>query len=165
MAKDKERKQAKAMYMQGKTNLEIARIVKVQPKTISEWDKKYKWKAEREARVNSTDQEKSNLRTILADITEKKLENMRAIESARSAKDQDKLDELYGKQRAIADEYSKWNKRLQQIESNDSVPLTTYIKVLEEFLKDVQKHKPELFVKIADFQEEHLQRVIFKMGL
>lgn len=165
MAKDKERKLAKKLYMQGKTGKDIANIVNVEPKTISNWAIKYGWKAEREARVNSTTTEVTNLRTILSDITEKKIENMRDIELARKSKDQDKLDELYGVQRRIADEYSKWNKRLREIEGQDKVELATYIHVMEELFKAIQKYDPKLFMKLLDFQEQHLEDISLKFSM
>lgn len=165
MAKDKERKLAKSLYMKNKSQKEIAGIVKAQEKTISSWAIKYGWRAERDARVNSTSTEVTNLREILSGLTEKKLENMRLVDAARKANDDDELTRLYGIQRTIADDYSKWNKRLVVIEDKNKVPFTTYLEVMEDVFKALQNYNPTLFMKTIDFQQQHLEDMSLKFSI
>ncbi len=165
MAKDKERKLAKKLYMQHKTGKEIAVIVKVQEKTISNWVNTHGWRQERDARVNSSQTEISNLQIILSDLTEKKIENMKAMKLARAAKDYDQIEQLQGIDRSIADQHAKWSKRLREIEGNNKVPLATYIHVMEDVFKGLQRYSPELFLQTIDFQEKHLEDVATKLSL
>ena len=165
MAKDRERKQAKVMYLKGKSQKEIAAILKVQEKTVSNWVNKQGWKAEREARINSSTREITNLRQILARLTERKIENMKLVEKAEKEKNEDEVTMLLGTQRNISDEYSKWNKRLLAIEDKNKVPLATYIQVMEDVFKDLQRYSPQLFMKTIGFQEQHIENISLKYSI
>ncbi len=53
MAKDKEKRLAKELYLQGKSQKEIAMLTGVTEKTISRWVTTGNWKTIRDAKVNT----------------------------------------------------------------------------------------------------------------
>lgn len=164
MAKDKERRLAKELFLQGKSQKQIAHLTKVQEKTIGEWVKKFGWKEERDARFNSAKSHTESLKTLIGKLTEKRLDLMRAMDNAQKADDDEKYDALQSKANTIADEVSKYNKTLQTLDKENRISLSVYIDVMESIFKAVQVFDSALYMKLLDFQEQHLTDISLKIG-
>lgn len=164
MAKDKERRLAKELFLQGKAQKEIARLTKVQEKTIGEWVKKFGWKEERDARFNSAKSHTESLKSLIGKLTQKRLDLMRAMDKAFQDDDTEKYDALQSKANTIADEVSKYNKTLQTLDKENRISLSVYIDVMESIFKAVQVFDAALYMKLLDFQEQHLTDISLKIG-
>ena len=164
MAKDKERRLAKELFLQGKTQKEIARLAKVQEKTIGEWVKKFGWREERDARFNSSKTHTGNLKSLIGKLTQKRLDLIRFMDKAEKEDDNEKYESYETKANRIADEISKYNKTLQSLDKENRISLSVYLDVMESIFKAVQVYNPDLYMKLLDFQDEHLTEVSLKLG-
>jgi len=104
MAKDKERATAKALFMKGKPQKDIAHLVNVQEKTINSWCKKYGWKQQLEAKLNGNNSRIENLKVLIGSITEDRLKLREDIQEAEAAGDNDALQALTKKVNQHANE-------------------------------------------------------------
>lgn len=153
MAKERERRMAKELYMQGKTAKEVARLVGVTEKTISRWVAKYNWKTLRDAKIYSAKSKVDNIKQILADLAEETVAINRQIEQET---DKEKLLELRKRRNQLADEAAKWNKALEKLDDQNQVSLSTYIAIMEEIFNALKVYNEKLFYQTLDFQEKHL---------
>lgn len=164
MAKDKERRLAKELFLQGKKQKEIARLARVQEKTVGEWVKKYGWREERDARFNSAKSHTESLKKLIGKLTERRLDLIRSMDKAQQADDDEKYDALQSKANTLADEVSKYNKALQSLDKENRISLAVYIDVMESIFKAVQVYDAKLYMQLLDFQDEHLTEVSLKIG-
>ena len=153
MAKERERRMAKELYMQGKTAKEVARLVGVTEKTVSRWVAKYNWKTLRDAKIYSAKSKVDNIKQILADLAEETVAINRQIERET---DKEKLIELRKRRNQLADEAAKWNKALEKLDDQNQVSLSTYIAIMEEIFNALKVYDEKLFYQTLDFQEKHL---------
>lgn len=164
MAKDKERRLAKELFLQGKTQKEIARMAKVQEKTIGDWVKKFGWREERDARFNSSKSQTESLKSLIGKLTQKRLDLIRSMDKAEKDDDTEKYDACEAKANRIADEISKYNKTLQNLDKENRISLAVYLDVMESIFKAVQEYDSKLYMNFLDFQDEHLTEVSLKLG-
>ncbi len=164
MAKDKERRLAKELFLQGKKQKEIARLARVQEKTVGEWVKKYGWREERDARFNSAKSHTESLKKLIGKLTERRLDLIRSMDKAQQENDDYKYDALQSKANTLADEVSKYNKALQSLDKENRISLAVYIDVMESIFKSVQVYDSKLYMQLLDFQDEHLTEVSLKIG-
>ena len=153
MAKERERRMAKELYMQGKTAKEVARLVGVTEKTVSRWVAKYNWKTLRDAKIYSAKSKVDNIKQILADLAEETVAINRQIEKET---DKEKLIDLRKRRNQLADEAAKWNKALEKLDDQNQVSLSTYIAIMEEIFNALKVYDEKLFYQTLDFQEKHL---------
>lgn len=166
MAKDTERKTAKLYYVDHNlTAKETAIRVGVTEKTISEWIRKYHWKAERDARNSSPAKRINNIKEIIGKLSEEWLEVDNQIkESERNKAEAKYIAELRSRLKGIDDAVSKWNKTLEGIEKESQIPLATYIYVMEDVFQSLLKYNRDLYMKLVDFQETHINNVSERLG-
>ena len=73
MAKDKERKIARTLYVdQHKTAKQICQIISVTEKTIGDWINRYGWKETKLSRVNTSEQLERDFKELIQTLTEKR---------------------------------------------------------------------------------------------
>ena len=165
MAKEHERKLAKELFVvQCKTQKEIARLTNTQEKTIGVWVKKYGWKEERDARINSSSSQIESIKTLIGKLTDKRLVLIKKMDEASSKGDTEKYDSYETKAARLADEVSKYNKTLQTLDKENKISLSVYLDVMSDIFKALQKSDMDLYMKTIDFQEEHLTTVSLKIG-
>ncbi len=166
MAKDKERRTAKILYIeQGKTAKEVADLVGVAEKTIGEWVDKYKWREERNARQASPVKRADNIKLIITNLSEDRLRLDRQIKDAEAAcKDPDSLQSLREEISRIDDAVSKWNKTLENIEAENRISLSTYLNVMDQVFKAMQVYDPKLFMSTVEFQDQHIHKICLTLG-
>lgn len=164
MGKTNERAAAKQLYMSGKSQKDIAKLVNVQEKTVSNWVTKYGWKQEREARFIGRRTQEENLRTLISDLAEKAIRIESEMELARKRDETDKFLQLQTELNRVTDAASKWNKQLEAVSKENRVSLATYIQVMEQIFEAVRIYSPKLYMEMLDFQEEHLTDISLKLG-
>ncbi len=155
MAKRREQQIARELYMNGKSQKEIAKIVGVQEKTISAWVNKFGWKAVRDAAVQKFENKVENIKQIIGDIAD---EVFSINERLNSCKDPEECKELRKLRNQLADEAAKWNKALENLDKENKISFAKYLQVFEEIFNDLKKYDEKLFFKTIDFQEQHIQR-------
>ncbi len=164
MAKDNERRLAKELILQGKNQKEVARLAKVQEKTIGEWVKKYGWREERDARFNSAKSHTESLKTLIGKLTERRLDLIRSMDEAHQVDDSERYDALETKANKLADEVSKYNKALVSLDKENRISLSVYLDVMDSIFKAIQVHNPKLYMELLTFQEQHLTDISLKIG-
>ena len=165
MAKTQERQLAKELYLKGKLQKEIASLVGVQEKTISGWVERYGWKQERDARMNSEKSRSENLKNLIDSLVDKRLELMKEIDRLKAEKaDSEVITEKNREAVNIADEVSKYNKALENLDRENRLSLSVYLDVMDGIFRALQEYDPKLYMKLLDFQEEHLNHISIKLG-
>lgn len=159
MAKDSERRTAKILFLDGKTQKEIASIVNVQEKTIGDWVKKFGWKTEREARFGSSKKQIENIRSIISAMAEDRFCIHNRIQKAKEDGNAIDIKSLQKEAAVIDDGVSKWNKTLENLDKENKISLATKIQVLENIFLELQNYDQKIFLKTLDFQEHYLTKI------
>jgi len=162
MAKDNQRRVAKELFLQGKNQKEIARLVSVQEKTIGEWVRKFGWKEERDARLNNSKSQADSLKTLIGKLSDQRIGLIKKMDAAANDDKLDVYDDLQNKANKIADEVSKYNKALQTLDKENRISLTVYLDVMDSVFKAVQVYDTKLYMNLLDFQENHLTEISLK---
>jgi len=170
MAKKGEQAAAKKMFIEFfKDQKEIAEDLGVSEKTIGAWVKKGKWKALRDAKINSRENQAENLKSLISEYTDKAIEVMNKIKlieakgKSMDATEKDELIDLKKESTRISQEVAMYNKTLTQFQTA-KLPLGTYLEVMEDLFKELQAYDKDLYMKTLDFQRYQLQNVAQKLG-
>ena len=164
MAKAEARILAKELFFKFSTQKEIARICKVQEKTIGTWVVKYGWKKERDARFNSGKNQIQQIKSLIGILTEERIALIRKIEEAKIANNTENQKDLQKRANEIADEVSKYNKTLVTLDKENRISLSVYIDVMESIFSSIQRFNPKIYMELLTFQEEHLSEISLKLG-
>lgn len=164
MAKATERILSKELFMRGKPQKEIAQIVNVQEKTLSEWVKKYAWREERDARINGAKTQVENIKKIIGQLTEERIKLIDQMEKAEADRDNDLFQTLNERASKIADEVSKYNKALMNLEKENRITLSTYVDVMDQLFEAIKNYDAKIYLKLLDFQEQHLSDISIKLS-
>jgi predicted transcriptional regulator len=162
MAKDKERNLAKELYFQNKDQKEIAVFCKVSEKTVSNWVKKFNWKEQRDARVNGNRKHIAAVKDVIGRLTEERLALFEQIKQADNDNDMELSLSLAKKGANLADEISKYNKTLENLDKQNRISLSVYIEVMDQIFNDINRKHPKLYQELLDFQEQHLSLIASK---
>lgn len=170
MAKHREREVAKKFFIEYfKTQKEIAEDLGITEKTVGKWVAEGNWKALRDAKLNSNEQQVANLKSLIGEYTEKALvilEQIKVLEAKGktiSPVEKDELVELKRESTRISQEVAMYNKTLTQHQSN-KLPLSTYLEVMEDIFKALQGFDKDTYLKTLDFQKSHLQTIANTLG-
>jgi len=155
MAKEKEKRIAKELYLGGKSQKEIAKIVGVQEKTISIWVNKFGWKVLRDAQLSKADNNIDNIKKIISDIAD---ETFAVNLKINKETDPEERKELRKYRNKLADEAAKWNKALENLDKQNKISFAIYLQVFEDIFNALRQNDQKLFLKTLDFQEEHIQQ-------
>jgi predicted transcriptional regulator len=165
MAKEKERRTAHILYVeQGKTAREIADLIGVAEKTIGEWVSKGAWKEERTARQASPVKRADNIKLIITNLSEDRLSLDRRIKAAEAEGKSGMLPDLREEVSRIDDAVSKWNKTLENIESENRISLSTYLNVMDQIFQAIRQYDVKLFMSTVEFQESHIHKISRTLG-
>lgn len=170
MAKHREREVAKKFFIEYfKTQKEIAEDLGITEKTVGKWVAEGNWKALRDAKLNSNEQQVANLKSLIGEYTEKALailEQIKVLEAKGKSitpAEKDELVELKKESTRISQEVAMYNKTLTQHQSN-KLPLSTYLEVMEDIFKAMQGFDKDTYLKTLDFQKAHLQTIANTLG-
>ncbi len=165
MAKEKEKSVARLLYVEHQlSQKEIADKVGVQEKTISVWVNENGWKAERDARINGPLKQIENIKSVISSLTEQRLELEEQRKSAKKLKDKELEFDLNKQAVGIADEISKWNKALSNLDKSNKITLEVYLHVMDDIFSALQQEDRALHTLTLDFQERHIQFMSKKLG-
>lgn len=161
MGKEKtsERRTAKILFVeQLKTAKEIAEIVDVQENTIGGWITKYGWRIERDTKVNSIKKQKEQINQVIAAIAERRIQIEKDIVDA-DPDDLKIISALRSEAIQKADEASKWNKTLMNLDKSNATSFETYLQVMDDIFSDMRDAYPKVYMSLLDFQENHIRKV------
>jgi len=163
MAKEKEKKIARILYVeQQKDAKEISQLIGVSEPTLSKWVNAYGWKDQRNARTNTPAARIDNIKQIINDLSEQRLEEARTLKESEKTGDIEECKKLRTRIAQIDDAVSKWNKTLETVNKDNQVTLSTYISVMEMLFDALKQFDEALFFQTLDFQEIHLNHISMK---
>lgn len=160
--KVKEMKIAYEMYVkEQQPAVYIAEKLNLSRHTVGDWVKKYNWRAERDARILSKNNQETNIRETLAMMASQRIDYARQLqaEEAKKQPDGEKVLQLRKAISSIDDGAAKWNKSLERMDKESRIPLSLYIRVCESIFEDLRREKPDLYQKTLTFQRNHLQKM------
>lgn len=120
-------------------NEEIARIVGVSVRTLSNWINEGSWKKQRALRGTTPQELESDLIEIIADCAKKRKEATSASERMQ-----------------IADEVSKYNKVWDNLKKDSRLSLTAHTQVLSDFTNFCNNNYPALLAQLVKAQKEYI---------
>lgn len=164
MAKTTEKRTAKELFLKGTSQKEIAAIVKVQEKTISHWVKVGGWREERDARFNSSKNQIKQIKGLIAQLTERRINLIKLSDKAKEDQDLETLETLQKEANRISAEVANYNKTLTNLDKENRISLGVYIDVMQTIFKALQIHNQDLYMKTLDFQDEHITETSLKLG-
>jgi predicted transcriptional regulator len=165
MAKDRERSIAKELYVeQGKSGKEIAALIGVQEVTVSRWVTDGGWRAERNAKLNSSTSRLENIKKVIDDITEQRLNLITQIKEATANGDKEALVVLNLTAVSLDDGISKWNKTLLNVDKSSRIDLALYLEIMTDVFGSMRAYDEKLHNQTLDFQENHVQFMSKKLG-
>jgi transposase len=163
MAKDREQKIARILYVeQGKTAKEISQLKGVSEQTISKWVGKFGWRDQRNARISSPSLRVENIRQLINELSEQRLEYGRELKEAEAKGDAKELSSLRKQIAQVDDAVSKWNKTLENVGKESRISLTTYLACMEMIFDSLRAYDEKKFFETIEFQEAHLNEVSLK---
>ena len=166
MAKERERKLARILYVeQKKTAKETAEMVGVSEKTLSDWVTRYKWKLERDARDTSPTKRINNIENIISGLADERIELGRRLAESEKAGNRQDVDDIRKQISKLDDAVSKWNKTLRDINKESRIPLSTYLEVMQSIFDALQAYDPKLYMQTLNFQEKHIHVISLKLGI
>lgn len=162
---NKLKKAAEIMFIeQGKLQKEIAQVLGISETTISKWAKAKKWKEERTARMNTIEKRAEDIKTVIASITERRLEITQEIIKAKGKNDKKLVAELQVEAVAIGQEVAMYSKALQVMEKNSKPSLATYLEIMDDIFKSMNNYNGKLYMSTLDFQEAHIGSITERLG-
>lgn len=157
--KSSERALAKELYMRGLNQKEVANRVGVQERTVGAWVKKYGWRTERDARINSDAGRIESLKDIITQLTGQHIEILEELKREKDPKIRIEKQKLGF---TLSNEVANYNKALESLRDQKRVSLAVYIDVMEQIFNALQIHSPKLYINLVDFQQDHLAEVAIK---
>ena len=171
MAKDKERKAARILYVeQGKTAKEVADLVGVSEKTMSGvngWVNRYAWKAARTANFTDKDKRVDNIKEIIDSIALDKIElqlQLNKLIKENSKENSEEINQIRVNLARLDDGASKWTKTLKTIDKDSQITLSVYLLIMTRVFKALQQFDSKLHLKTIDFQEQHVNQISLEIG-
>ena len=171
MAKDKERKAARILYVeQGKTAKEVADLVGVSEKTMSGvngWVNRYAWKAARTANFTDKSKRVENIKDIIHEIASDKIAMQRELNKISKSDSENKAEEINQIRINLArldDGAAKWTKTLKTIDKDSQITLSVYLSVMDKVFNHLQVFDAKLYMKTLEFQESHIHETSIKLG-
>ena len=165
MAKEKERKTAYILFVnEGKTRKEISQLIGVSEHTIGAWVDKFGWVKERAARNASPGKRIENVKAILAELGEQRLELSRQLKEAEINGDSDAVNDLRTQIEKKDLAVANWNKHLMTIDKESKITLANYLHVMESVFYALRLFDTKLYMQTIEFQEHHLHAKTIELG-
>lgn len=162
MAKTKQKFVAKNLFVElHKTQKEIAASLGITEKTIGKWVQEGNWKAQRNAKLNGTQQRVERIKEVISTLTDDHLGVLAKIKEGGNKKD---LDELRRQSSALSQGIAIQTKALERIDKDHKISLSTYLEVMEDIFNHLRDHDRGAYFQTLDFQSQHLQSIAQKLG-
>jgi len=158
--KDKEREIAQEYYIKkGYDAKTIAGKLGLNIKTVYRWIKQYGWDTLRTAELTKPQKRLENIREIIADLAQQRLDISNKIRQAEQQADQALAMQLRKELAQIDNAAVYWNKILTQVDKDSKISLADYLFVMEDIFESLRASDPQLFMQTLDFQQFHLQKI------
>lgn len=165
MAKEKEKRIAFDYYTnQGLTAKAISEIVNVSEKTMGDWIEKGNWKGVRDANMNSSQSTARNIKDLISELTEQRLELNQEIKEAKKQGDNNLVLSLRKQAAALSQEVAIQNKAIEKLEKESKISLGVYLEVMADIFKNLEHYDKDVYLRTLDFQENHLSTISIKLG-
>ena len=160
MAKENEKKIARILYVeQGKTGREISELLSVSEKTISAWVNDGAWKSAQNARITSPQKRIENIKEIIGSLAERRIALGRELDEFERNKDLEAASEKRKEISQIDDAVSKWNKTLKDLDAENKISLSAYLKIMDEIFEAIRHFDEKQYYGLLKFQEFHLNEI------
>jgi len=166
MAKDRERNTARILYVnEGKSGKEIALMLNIAEKTVSAWVEKYAWKSARTAKVTSSDNRIANLKRIIDDIAEERLQLQAELADLTKTKSNEaKQKAIRIAMAAIDGTVAQWNNVLINAEKETKITLGVYLTVMQRVFKAMYLFDAVMHNQTIAFQDQHINDITIELG-
>lgn len=154
------------IVVQGLEQKEVAQLLNITEATISKWandGQEGKWKALREARMQSSTAETDNLRKLIQNLSKQRLELEEQITNAIHAGDTKLESSLRKQASALSDEMSKQNKVLQTLDKS-KYTLGVFIDVMDEIFSQLRNYDESIWEQTIDFQGTLIRKKTNELG-
>jgi uncharacterized protein YjcR len=155
---------ARDLYLKGTQQKEIAELLNITAVTVTGWVSRGGWKAERDARINSSETRTENIRSIIGYLSGQQVELLKKIATAEASGDIETAKDLRAQADGVADKVSKWNKTLNDMIKETRITLSVYLDVMDSIFRHMKGYDLELFHKTLDFQELHVHEMSKRLG-
>lgn len=177
MAKENEKKLAREFYIQqNKSENEIATKLNISLRTVQRWAKEGNWKKLRDSKANAPKQRIERTQMVVDSMVEERLAILKELKELQELKEMsdpedtetlqtlnDNIASLRKQAAAIDDAISKWNKRIENLDKETKITLSTYMEVMDRIFEALRLVNEPLYMQSLDFQENHLEDVSSKM--
>lgn len=165
MAKPKQRTQARDLYISAnKSQKEISEILGVSEQTLSKWAIEDKWKAARDAKLNTARERAEDIKEVISQLTARRLEVFGEIKQAREIEDNNLLLALKKEAASLSQEVASQTKALEKMDKEYRIGLAVYLEVMDDIFKSMAGYDQVLEKTTLDFQEFHLSTISMKLG-
>lgn len=165
MAKKKEQELAMRYFVDFfKSQKEIAEDLGVTEKTVSAWVTKFKWKEQRDAKMNNSTNRAENIKKVIAELTDSTLDILEQIKIAEASGDRPEVLRLKKETTRIAQEVGMYQKALEKMDKEFKTSLSTYLEVTEDIFQALANYDKSLYLKTIEFQRIHIQSIANKLG-
>lgn len=125
---------------QNKNRKEIAEALGVREKSVGAWAREGNWEELRTQRLINSQSVVTNLKALIAQLSQRRLEMESDIEADPSDKAR------------LTDEISKHSKALSEIKGEGELTLAARLNTMEWVFEHMRKQHPDLHHKLIDFQ-------------
>jgi len=165
MAKEKERKTAYILFVnEGKNRKEISQLLGVSEHTVGAWVDKFEWTKERAARNASPTKRIENVKAILAELGEQRLDLSRQLKEAETEGDAERVNDIRTQIEKKDLAVANWNKHLMTIDKDSKISLANYLHVMESIFYAMRLFDTKLYMQTIEFQEYHLHQKTIELG-
>ena len=159
------KKAAEIMFIeQGKNQKEIALIFGLSEKTISSWATKEKWKDKRSAFMNTPKKRADDIKQVISNLTERRLEIFKEVDHAKRNKDAGAKNDLDKESVSIGQEIAMHTKALAAIDKSGKPTLSIYLEIMDDVFKALSVYDQNLYLKTIEFQESHIATIADKLA-
>ncbi|MDU1892749.1 MAG: hypothetical protein E6767_18875 [Dysgonomonas sp.] len=148
---------------QGKTQKEVAVLLGVTEKTMSDWAKEGNWREQRKLRQSSASTARENIQRIISLLSQKRLNLEYQINDAKDAGDTDLEIRLRKEANSISADI-RWNSKNIEGMDKDNITLGVYVDVFDDIFSALRVYNPDLFEETIEFQTVHLRRKSNELG-
>ncbi|MEG1464815.1 MAG: hypothetical protein RSC11_07955 [Mucinivorans sp.] len=100
-----------------------------------------------------------NLRQVISEMADQRIALARDMNQAIERGDHVQVADLRKQMASLDDGVAKWNKSLENAKKMASVPLHTYLDVMEQVFNALREFDEGLFLRTIDFQAHHVERI------
>lgn len=151
----------------GKTQKEVAALLGITEKTISEWandGKEDNWRELRKTRQSAASTARENIQRLISLLSEKRLNIEYAINEAIDAGDTESEIRLRRDAGRISNDMAYQNKALTELNKEKGATLGIYVDVFDDIFSSLRSYNFDLFEQTIEFQTVHLRRKSSELG-